>query len=93
MQNTNYLITVCQHIHKMGKTPSVALIRQYADRTLTIPEIVKALQTWKINPQLVVNEEADAKPESSTQSLEARVAALETLVAQLSSQLCSLNKS
>ena len=92
MQNTNYLITLCQQIHKMGKTPSMALIRQYADRSLTIPEIVKALQTWKINPPLVVDEEADAKPEPSTQSLEARVAALETLVAELASQLNSLNK-
>ena len=84
-------MTVCQQIHQMGKTPSVALIRQYADRTLTIPEIVKALQTWKVNPQLVVNVEAEEQPEISAQSLEARVAALETLVAQLTSELSSLN--
>ncbi|WP_068378216.1 hypothetical protein [Paraglaciecola hydrolytica] len=92
MQNAHYLITLCQRLHQMGKKPSVALIRQYADRSLAIPEIVKALQSWKVSPALSIEEEQTTAPSTTESSLEARVSTLETLVAQLSAQLEALHK-
>ena len=93
MQNSNYLIKLCQQIHQLGKTPSVALIRQYSDRSLTIPEIVKALQTWKNSPLQVADDTPSAKPDVKEPSLEARVAALEALVTKLTAQLDALQNS
>ena len=93
MQNSNYLIKLCQQIHQLGKTPSVALIRQYSDRSLTIPEIVKALQTWKNNPLQVADDSPPAKQNVNENSLEARVTVLETLVTKLTAQLDALQNS
>ena len=90
MQNANYLIALCQQLHQMGKKPSVALIRQYADRSLGIPEIVKALQSWKVSPQISMSEKTEVKQSEHQISLEERVAVLEEHVARLSAQLASL---
>ncbi|WP_340677648.1 hypothetical protein [Paraglaciecola sp.] len=92
MQNTNYLLMLCQRINQMGKKPSVALIRQYADRSLGIPEIVKALQNWKNAPPLNMDEKQQEEVITIEQSLEARVTSLENVVAKLTAQLESLQK-
>lgn len=89
MQNTNHALIVCQQIHRQGKTPSVALVRQYSHKTLTIPEIVKALQMWKSNPQVVVEETIDKATKPSL-NLEERVQTLEKKVAELTLKLESL---
>jgi hypothetical protein len=92
MQNTNYLLMLCQRINQMDKKPSVALIRQYADRSLSIPEIVKALQNWKNAPPLSVDEKQQEEVITTEQSLEARVTLLENVIAKLTAQLESLQK-
>ena len=89
MQNTHYLIALCQQLHQMGKTPSVALIRQHADRSLGIPEIVKALQSWKTSPKISMNENKPLKQSEDQRSLEERVKILEEQVAQLSAQFAA----
>lgn len=91
MQNTKHAISVCQQIQRLGKTPSVALIRQYASRPLTIPEIVKALQIYKNSPQ-VVESEAGEDGLNTSPSLAERVATLEAQVAALSSKLETLSR-
>ena len=93
MSNIDYILELCFEISKQGKTPSVALIKNLSQQPLRIPEVIKALQHWKTNPV--------APPKSSTikfnnthsleQSLEQRVAELESQVAQMSQLLNELN--
>lgn len=90
MQNLSYLLSVCNTIHKTGKTPTVALIRQYSERAVGIPEIVKAIQRWKTNP--TPTEATMTSPTSDTKkNLEERVVYLEQQVALLSAQLNKLS--
>ncbi|MEP7704303.1 hypothetical protein [Paraglaciecola sp. 25GB23A] len=87
MRNTNHAIAVCQQIQRLGKTPTVALIKHYSTQTLSIPEIIKALQMWKNNPHTIVEEPAIVTP--ANLGLEDRVLSLEKKVAELSSQLAA----
>jgi hypothetical protein len=89
MKNTDHALIVCQQIQRLGKTPSVALIRQYASKPLTIPEIIKALQRWKNNPQAIIEEVVESEP-NKVLGLEERVLILENKVAELTSKLESL---
>jgi hypothetical protein len=90
MKNQNYIISLCQQISADGKTPSVALIRNYATRSLAIPEVIKSLQHYKANPNQKVSVDAietEISPEG--QSIEARVEHLEQ---QLKQVIETLNK-
>lgn len=66
----------------MGKTPTVALIRQHTDRSVVIPDIIRAIQRWKSNPKQDLEEEP-VEPEKPCLTLEERVLLLEKQVAQL----------
>ncbi|MGO4891618.1 hypothetical protein [Flavobacterium sp. W21_SRS_FM6] len=89
MHSSNHALAACQKIHRLGKTPTVALVRQYSSQSLTIPEIVKAIQMWKNNPKIVIEEPKETKL-SAPDNLEERVKMLEKHVVELSNKLDSL---
>jgi uncharacterized protein YceH (UPF0502 family) len=93
MSNTDYILELCFEISKQGKTPSVALIKNLSKQPLRIPEVVKALQHWKANPVAPAKSSTSKfnNSHSSKQSLEQRVAELESQVAKMSQLLGELN--
>jgi hypothetical protein len=92
MSSISYVLSLCQQLQQNGKTPSVALLRQYANKPLTIPEVVKALQIWKSSPKAAL-EQAAAVPiekQSDVLSLQERVAYLEQQVILLNARFDAL---
>ncbi|NCP65677.1 MAG: hypothetical protein GW763_08860 [Paraglaciecola sp.] len=92
MSSTSYVLSLCQQLQQMGKTPSVALLRQYANKPLTIPEVVKALQIWKSSPKAALEQAAFSPIEKPSEvlSLQERVMNLEQQVLLLTSRLDAL---
>ena len=85
MSNIDYIINLCFDISEQGKTPSVALIRNMAKHSLPIPEVIKALQHWKSNP----NARPKHHPVKETSSC-ADKASLEQRVTQLENQIVTI---
>ena len=68
-----------------GKEPSVALIKARLSDPLPMPVIIKALQSWKSSARVPKIERQDAPA-----TAEARIAALEQQVAELTARLAAL---
>jgi DNA-binding transcriptional MerR regulator len=92
MRNLDYIIQLCHEINQQGKTPSVALIRNKASQTLSIPEVIKALQSWKANPRQSTPQLTKAPDRSNVLdlSLEERISQLEEQLAKVTEQLATL---
>jgi hypothetical protein len=92
MSSISYVLSLCQQLQQSGKTPSVALLRQYANKPLTIPEVVKALQIWKSSPKASLEQAAFAPIEKQAEvlSLQERVMNLEEQVMLLTTRLDAL---
>lgn len=58
---------IAYKLHTDGKTPSVALIRARLSTPTPLPVIIKALQQWKLTPELG-KEAAEDGNESSNES-------------------------
>ena len=88
----DYILKICQTLSMQGKQPTVALIRSHATQSLMIPQVIKALQAWKKNPQLrsVIQIAQEHGKSKTPLSLEKRVEELERQVAQMSKQLSEL---
>ncbi|MFT5312189.1 MAG: hypothetical protein ACI8Z9_000666 [Paraglaciecola sp.] len=92
--NQDYILGICHTLSMQGKQPSVALIRSQATRSLLIPQVIKGLQAWKKNPQLInVLKKSPEHDKPLTQlSLEQRIEGLEQQVVQMSKQIAALLK-
>jgi uncharacterized protein YceH (UPF0502 family) len=92
--NQDYILTLCQTLSIRGKQPTVALIRSHANRSLTIPQVIKVLQAWKQNPQAlgVLKTPPERKHTGDSRTLEQRIEELEQQVAQMSKQLSAWSK-
>ncbi|MGJ8682838.1 hypothetical protein [Paraglaciecola sp.] len=93
MSNIDYIINLCHDIHASGKKPSVALIKNQSPNPLSMPEIIRALQHWKLNP----NQEKKVISQSNqipkpAKSLEDRVEQLELQLQQVMQELALLQK-
>lgn len=89
--NQAYLFALCASLTEKGITPTLGTIRNRADRTLAIPEIINVLKMWKENPQQSVPDDA-SQTDSKTSAeipLEKRVEQLEATLANLSAKLQS----
>jgi DNA-binding transcriptional MerR regulator len=89
MSQLNYIINLCYDIQAQGKAPSVALIRKMSDRPLSIPEVIKALQNWKADPEQGRQKEPQ-RPMKPAVSLEKRVEQLEAQLVDLVQQINEL---
>ncbi|WP_158967054.1 hypothetical protein [Paraglaciecola sp. L3A3] len=93
MSNLDYIFNLCLELKKSGKTPSVALVRNLANKPLSIPEVIKGLQRWKSSPS---KEKKDILPTElapqSEKSLEQRVEELERQLASVMQQLANLQR-
>ncbi|MFT6895661.1 MAG: hypothetical protein ACJA13_000058 [Paraglaciecola sp.] len=90
--NQQYIVSLCQQLVKDGKKPTVALVRNRAQRSLAIPDVIKGLQNWQHSPQQSVQLPDDMPGEikEPSTSLEKRVVLLEQQVLQLSAALAAL---
>jgi hypothetical protein len=90
--NQQYIVSLCQQLVKDGKTPKVALVRNRAQRSLSIPEVIKGLQSWQHSPQQSVQLPNDMPGEikEPPANLEKRVKLLEQQVLQLTAALAAL---
>lgn len=88
-KNVHYIATLCEQIVRQGSQPSVALIRSKSDRSLSIPEVINVLKSWKQDPTQFANEppSSEIKPQTESQTLEQRVKVLEEQVAMLLKRL------
>jgi hypothetical protein len=88
----DYILSICHALSKQGKRPTVALIRSHANRSLMIPQVIKALQAWKQNPQAGSPLKKPPKNDNTNdqRSLEQRIEDLEKQIAQMSKQLSVL---
>lgn len=79
MSNTDYIINLCHEMQQQGRTPSVALVRSSASIPLSIPEVIKAIQHFKTNPEHrpTPSKDESQKQLATGQSLEQRVNQLE----------------
>lgn len=90
------LLIICQNLAKQGKTPSVALLKAKAPKNFHLSELVSAVQHWKANPELAlqeVDEKVDTTQsnqvieEMSKAELTQRVLQLEERLTMLEQQL------
>lgn len=87
--NQAYLFALCASLTEKGINPTLGTIRNRADRTLAIPEIINVLKKWKENPQQSFTEDtsnSDLKTDTK-KSLEKRVEQLESQLAELNTKL------
>ncbi|MGF1689385.1 hypothetical protein L4C36_22445 [Photobacterium japonica] len=82
---TQALTQAIESLVAEGKEPSVALIKARIHEPLPMPVIIKALQSWKSSARVprIERTETPVTPE-------ARIAALEQQVADLSARLAAL---
>lgn len=90
------LFNVCQQLINDGKTPSVALLKAKAPKSVHLSEIISTVQMWKANPETFDSSKLEL-PEDSTkidkpdtlnnEQLTARVCALEEKISHLEALL------
>lgn len=69
MSNIDLVIEVCRKLHSQGKTPTAALVKYNAPRSITFPEIINGLTMWKeLDPAEQSIKEDDTKLTNSTTS-------------------------
>lgn len=92
MSNIDYITNLCFDISEQGKTPSVALIRNLSPHPLSIPEVIKGLQSWKSNPSIRPKNHIKQKncASETNQSLQQRVTQLEEQVASITQTLAKI---
>jgi uncharacterized protein YceH (UPF0502 family) len=93
MSNIDYIINLCFDISEQGKTPSLALVRNMAQRPLAIPEVIKGLQKWKSNSgarSKTHNKQINTKSATDL-SLQQRVTQLEAQVATIMQELAKMS--
>jgi hypothetical protein len=90
--NQQYIISLCQQLVKDGKTPTVALVRNRAQRSLSIPDVIKGLQNWQHSPRQSVHlpDDTSGDIKQPPASLEKRVVLLEQQVLQLTTALAAI---
>ncbi len=47
-----HLIYVCQTLNSKGKKPSMALLRANKSMPATMPEMITALKSWEMSPEI-----------------------------------------
>jgi hypothetical protein len=87
--NQAYIFDLCASLSKIGINPTLGTIRNKADRTLAIPEIISVLKMWKENPQQAIsnNESQTVQEKDAAISLQQRVEKLETQLDILNAKL------
>ncbi|QUJ66918.1 hypothetical protein KDD30_12460 [Photobacterium sp. GJ3] len=85
---TDALERAIQSLISEGKEPSVALVKARLREPLPMPVIIQALKSWKQHAQLPDIPQAKAKPLSD----QARIAQLESQVAELTERLTALEQ-
>lgn len=84
----DYIFQLCRTLAAKKITPTLATIRNQSEQPLAIPEVIRVLKMWKLNPdavlqQLVTSDELVP----SAPTLEQRVKHLEAQVHDLTAQL------
>lgn len=87
--NQLYIVSLCQQLISDGKKPTVALVRNRAVRSLSIPEVIKGLQSWQHSPQqsVLLPDDMPGETKQPPANLEKRVELLEQQVLQLTAAL------
>ena len=94
--STRYIMQLCKSLVDEGQTPTLAKIRNRANRPLAIPEVIDVVRRWKQEPEAFdelaePTEAADASPPEES-DLAQRVTVLEQQVAMLSQQIANMQQ-
>lgn len=86
--NQDYILQLCRTLAAKNITPTLATIRNQSAQPLAIPEVIRVLKLWKLNPEAVLQQLVTSdKLAPPALTLEQRVHQLEAQVHDLTAQL------